>query len=54
MKSLKRPIRIALLALLIPVFTSCMHQKEVHVLKLAHGLDPSHPVHKAMVYMAEP
>ncbi len=53
MKSLKRPIRIALLALLIPVFTSCMHQKEVHVLKLAHGLDPSHPVHKAMVYMAE-
>jgi tripartite ATP-independent transporter DctP family solute receptor len=23
------------------------------VLKLAHGLDPSHPVHKAMVYMAE-
>jgi tripartite ATP-independent transporter DctP family solute receptor len=23
------------------------------VLKLAHGLDPSHPVHKGMVYMAE-
>jgi TRAP-type C4-dicarboxylate transport system substrate-binding protein len=25
-------------------------QKEI---KLAHGLDTSHPVHKAMLYMAE-
>ncbi len=26
---------------------------EVLVLKLGHGLDPSHPVHKGMVYMAQ-
>jgi len=33
------------------VFTSCDHQtKEI---KLAHGLDTNHPVHKAMLYMAE-
>ncbi|MBX2963512.1 MAG: TRAP transporter substrate-binding protein [Cyclobacteriaceae bacterium] len=27
--------------------------REHTVLKLAHGLDPSHPVHRAMVFMAE-
>jgi tripartite ATP-independent transporter DctP family solute receptor len=33
--------------------SGCVHQKQGRVLKLAHGLDPSHPVHSAMVYMAE-
>jgi len=28
-------------------------KKDVEVLKLAHGLDTTHPVHKAMVFMAE-
>ena len=32
---------------------SCKQQQHGHVLKLAHGLDPSHPVHNAMVYMAD-
>ncbi len=32
---------------------SCGTQQEGKVLKLAHGLDPSHPVHNAMVYMAD-
>ena len=33
------------------IFTSCNHQtKEI---KLAHGLDTNHPVHKAMLFMAE-
>ncbi|HYW96606.1 MAG TPA: TRAP transporter substrate-binding protein [Bacteroidales bacterium] len=32
---------------------SCSHKEKAKVLKLAHGLDPSHPVHKAMVYMAD-
>ena len=32
---------------------SCSTQQDVKVLKLAHGLDINHPVHKAMVYMAE-
>ncbi len=33
--------------------TACGQQQEGKVLKLAHGLDPSHPVHQAMVYMAD-
>ena len=32
---------------------SCSSQQQGKVLKLAHGLDPSHPVHSAMVYMAD-
>ena len=33
--------------------TSCKSNKDVQVLKLGHGLDSSHSVHKAMVFMAE-
>lgn len=32
---------------------SCRHQPETRVLKLAHGLPVSHPVHKGIVRMAE-
>lgn len=32
---------------------SCRSQNSVTVIKLGHGLDPSHPVHQAMVYMAQ-
>jgi tripartite ATP-independent transporter DctP family solute receptor len=45
--------------LVISVFTilillsNCKTQDEKKVLKLAHGLDVSHSVHKGMVYMAE-
>jgi tripartite ATP-independent transporter DctP family solute receptor len=35
------------------LFTGCTVGSSVKSLKLAHGLDPSHPVSKAMVYMAE-
>lgn len=43
---------------LLPVILSlllsgCGPQEQGRVLKLAHGLDPSHPVHQAMVFMAE-
>ena len=42
---------------LVPLFllflSGCGDQKHGTVLKLAHGLDPSHPVHQAMVYMAD-
>ena len=31
----------------------CITKEQGTVLKLAHGLDPSHPVHQAMVYMAD-
>lgn len=35
------------------LFSGCMQKQQGKVLKLAHGLDPSHPVHSAMVYMAD-
>lgn len=35
------------------VFTSCAEISSTKYLKLAHGLDSSHPVHKGMVYMQE-
>jgi tripartite ATP-independent transporter DctP family solute receptor len=38
----------------IPVFfLSCRESEHVTVLKLAHGLAPSHSVHQGMVFMAE-
>jgi len=43
---------IPLLFLLL-LITGCVNQQQGKVLKLAHGLDPSHPVHQAMVHMAE-
>ena len=44
--------------LILPLFlllliSGCGDQQQGKVLKLAHGLDPSHPVHQAMVYMAD-
>ncbi len=32
---------------------NCHHDKSVRIMKLAHVLDINHPVHKAMVFMAE-
>ncbi len=49
-KSFIISIFIILLFLLLSV--SCT-QTDKKVLKLAHGLDPSHSVHKGMVYMAD-
>jgi tripartite ATP-independent transporter DctP family solute receptor len=40
-------------SLLLLFLAGCRQQQEGEVLKLAHGLDPSHPVHQAMVYMAD-
>lgn len=34
-------------------FSGCIQQETVTDIKLAHGLDISHPVHKGMVYFAE-
>jgi tripartite ATP-independent transporter DctP family solute receptor len=39
--------------LLSIIFSSCTFKDKQKVLKLAHILDPSHSVHKAMTYMAE-
>ncbi len=42
-----------LLIILIVILIGCQSESRIRVLKLAHVLDPSHPVHKGMVYMAE-
>lgn len=44
---------VHLLAALPLFLTGCIQHNQGTVLKLAHGLDPSHPVHGAMVYMAD-
>lgn len=50
-KKFIKPFTLAVVVLFL--FGSCNLNRHTKVLKLAHGLDPSHPVHKAMVYMAE-
>ena len=47
-----RKIPLLIIPLLL-FLSACVTQQQGKVLKLAHGLDPSHPVHKAMVYMAD-
>ena len=42
-----------LLLLCLLLMPGCRAQSDVTVVKLGHGLDPSHPVHQAMVFMAE-
>lgn len=41
------------IALIILLFSGCKGISDTKSLKLAHGLDPSHPVSQAMEYMAE-
>jgi len=48
-----RNITFILLPISVFLLTACGNVQQGRVLKLAHGLDPSHPVHKAMVYMAD-
>jgi len=48
----KKSTLILILTLFI-LAAGCQSTEEKKVLKLAHGLDTSHPVHKAMVYMAD-
>lgn len=38
---------------LLVALTSCSNVSETKTIKLAHGLDINHPVHKAMILMAE-
>jgi tripartite ATP-independent transporter DctP family solute receptor len=47
--------KLALFGLLMSslILSNCHHNSSVTILKLAHVLDINHPVHKAMVYMAE-
>jgi len=52
MKLKSRYLVIIITALFI-LTAGCSQKQQGRVLKLAHGLDPSHPVHSAMVYMAD-
>ena len=46
-------VTLLLLLSLTIVFNGCGKKSDVLTLKLAHGLDIHHPVHKAMEYMAQ-
>lgn len=49
-----RPVGAALLALvLLALLGGCADQGDTAVIKLAHSLDTSHPVHRAMEFMAQ-
>ncbi len=48
-----RFLSITLLIFLVLLLNSCNSGEKGKVLKLAHGLDINHPVHKGMVYMQE-
>jgi len=51
---MKSSTRIALLILVALLgLSACQKKSEVLEIKLAHGLAPTHPVHKAMVYFAD-
>ena len=45
--------RCLIITLLILGSVGCIRKSEVKTLKLAHGLDIDHPVHKGMLFMAE-
>ncbi len=50
---LNKKLQIIISVLLLSIIFSACGLKEKKVLKLAHILDPSHSVHKAMTFMAE-
>ena len=45
--------KIALIGISVLLLLSCQSVQKIRVLKLAHALDITHPVHKGMVHMAE-
>ncbi|MEH6405688.1 MAG: TRAP transporter substrate-binding protein [Leeuwenhoekiella sp.] len=51
--ALKYFILICTVICLSLAFTGCEKETKGKVIKLAHGLDVTHPVHKAMVFMGE-
>jgi tripartite ATP-independent transporter DctP family solute receptor len=51
--SVKRITPIFFLIFMLSGIPGCSTDSPVTVIKLGHGLDPTHPVHKGMVYMAD-
>jgi len=50
---MKKLFRILVILFLSLTFLSCSKVTGVRKLKIGHGLDQSHPVHKAMLFLAE-
>jgi tripartite ATP-independent transporter DctP family solute receptor len=50
---MKKKSTFVILALILILLNSCETINQQKKVKLAHGLDTSHPVHKAMVYMGQ-
>ncbi|MCK5456654.1 MAG: TRAP transporter substrate-binding protein [Melioribacteraceae bacterium] len=48
-----KKISSLVLVLLTLIFFGCSAKSDVKVIKLGHGLDGTHPVHKSMVFMSE-
>lgn len=46
-------LRFGLLIFALVFLVGCQSEGEVKIIKLGHGLDTSHPVHEAMVFMSE-
>jgi len=46
-------IRATFLFFSVALLISCGNQKKTKTIRLAHGLDTQHPVHKAMVFLGE-
>ncbi len=43
----------SILIILLLTLSGCSSKSDIKIIKLGHGLDASHPVHKAMEYMSE-
>ena len=52
-KKMHYPCKLLIIFLAALCFISCKNIQKQKSIKLAHGLDIQHPVHKAMVFMAE-
>ena len=48
-----KPVKIIIALLSLGIVMGCSNASHHKVLKLAHGLDPTHPVHKGMEFMAQ-
>jgi len=48
---MKKTTHLLFTMMLLVFSTRCAREQKTTVIKLAHGLDPSHPVHQAMVFM---
>ncbi len=53
MKILKKQSLLILLGCILVMLAGCEAKDQTKVIRLGHGLDTSHPVHKAMLFMAQ-